>query len=80
MTDRIDKFLLKLESKERQRLINLIERIVHGEHRGLDVKKLHGTKDVYRVRMGSIRIIYRMIQNVIMIIAIERRSDTTYRS
>lgn len=46
---------------------------------GLDVKKLQGRNDIYRVRKGMFRIIFRKIPNVEnAIIAVERRSDTTY--
>jgi len=46
---------------------------------GLDIQKLKGRDDIYHVRKGSLRIIYRVtVSNKIFILAIERRSDTTY--
>lgn len=79
MPDRIQKFLLKLSEKQRREIERLVERIVGGDIDGLDVKKLQGSKNVYRVRKGNFRIIYRMLENEAFIIAIERRSKSTYR-
>lgn len=44
----------------------------------LDVKKLKGYKNIFRVRKGTVRIIFRVTNNQIYILAIERRYDTTY--
>lgn len=79
MPDRIQKFLRKLPEKQRREIERLVERIVAGEVAGLDVKKLRGSQNVYRVRKGDIRIIHRMLENDALIIAIERRSEKTHR-
>ena len=50
MTDRIQKFLGKLQEKERQEIEKLIEKIILGDLYGLDVKTLQGSKDMYRAR------------------------------
>ena len=48
---------------------------------GLDIKKLKGRQDIYRVRKGKIRIIYRFnTDSKIIILTIERRNDNTYNS
>lgn len=52
--------------------------IIKGSLGGLDVKKLKGRKDVYRVRVGTVRIIFYMKDEETKIIEIEFRSDTTY--
>ena len=78
MVDRIQKALRKLQPKERQQLKRIIERIVSGDVSEMDVKKLQGAEDVYRVRKGDIRVIYRTSDDGVRIIAVERRSDTTY--
>lgn len=44
----------------------------------LQIKKLKGCEDIYRVRKGDLRIIFRKDHDDIFILAIERRSDTTY--
>lgn len=79
MSDKIQKFLRKLSDKQRQEVEQLIKRIVVGEVAGLDMKKLRGGRDVYRIRKGDVRIIYQMSYGEARILAIERRSDTTYR-
>jgi len=79
MGDRIQKVLAKLSKKERQKLIELIELITAGRFSGMDTKKLKGHTGAYRVRKGTFRIIFTLTDNHdIRIIAVERRTDTTY--
>lgn len=79
MPDKIEKALRKLSEKERGRLKSLLLLIKSGTLNGLDLAKLKGTDDIYRVRKGDLRVIFRKTKDdVIMILAIERRSDTTY--
>lgn len=80
MVDRIDKQLRRLTLKQRQKFEKLIEQILSGDTRNLDVKKLKGRDDVYRVRKGNFRIIFRIEKSDhVKIIAFENRSDTTYK-
>ena len=73
------KTLQRLSSKQRTKLLEVIRRVKDERMMGLDVKKLQGRDDVFRVRKGSFRIIFRRIPDAEnAIIAIERRSDTTY--
>ena len=79
MPDKIEKALRKLSEKERQRLKDLLRLIKSGALGGLDLAKLKGTDGIYRVRKGDLRVIFRKTTNgAITILAIERRSDTTY--
>ena len=78
MTDRIEKALMVLESKQRRQLEEIVERIKQGRVAGLDIRKLRGREDVYRVRKGNIRIIFQKCADQIYVLAVERRSDTTY--
>ncbi len=77
--DQIKKALKKLSAKERLQLEQILELIKRGKLQGLDVKKLVGRSDVYRVRKGDLRIIFEQYSDEIRIIALERRSTTTYR-
>lgn len=79
MVDRIDKALRRLALKERRAIGELAVRIQKGGLAGLDIKKLRGTDDIYRVRKGDLRIIFRKSADDVFILAIERRNDTTYR-
>ncbi len=59
MTDRIQKALRKISEKERRAVEQLISRILRGDFLHLDIKKLQGSDDVYRVRKGNLRIIFQ---------------------
>ncbi|MEK7185095.1 MAG: type II toxin-antitoxin system RelE/ParE family toxin [Patescibacteria group bacterium] len=77
--NKIEKFLKRLSRDERVRVAQCIERIVNGKWgANLDIKKLKGYDEVYRVRVGNIRIIFFYKNKKTSIIAIERRSDNTY--
>ena len=76
--DKIEKALRNLSDKERQRLKIILAAIKDGRLDGLDVVKLKGYDDIYRVRKGDLRIIFRWTRVGIIILTIERRSDTTY--
>ena len=78
MPDKIEKALRNLSDKERQRLKIILAAIKDGRLDGLDVVKLKGYDDIYRVRKGDLRIIFRWTRVGIIILTIERRSDTTY--
>ena len=77
--DSIEKALKKLLSGERRRVKQILEYLQRGSTHALDIKKLKGRDDVFRVRMGSIRILYRMDATGIRVLAIERRNEHTYR-
>ena len=77
--DEIEKILQKLSPKEQEWIKQIIFRVKQGDAVGLDIKKLKGQKDVFRVRRGDIRIIYRWLGDKLIILAIERRSERTYR-
>ncbi len=75
---KIDKFLGQLDKKRREKILAVFLKIRSGDLKNLDIKKLKGQTLYYRVRIGDVRIIYS-IENNIQIIAIERRNETTYR-
>jgi mRNA-degrading endonuclease RelE of RelBE toxin-antitoxin system len=76
--DAIEKALKKFNAKERERLKELLEKLARGALQGLDIKKLQGRDDIFRVRKGDIRIVYRKVGSAISILLIERRSEQTY--
>ena len=78
--DRIEKALTKLTAREREKINTILSKIKSGKTDGLDVKKLKGREDIFRVRKGSLRIIYRILESSdIVILEIARRSDITYK-
>jgi mRNA-degrading endonuclease RelE of RelBE toxin-antitoxin system len=76
--DAIEKALKKFNAKERERIKELLEKLARGALQGLDIKKLHGRDDVFRIRKGDIRIVYRKVGSAISILLIERRSEQAY--
>lgn len=77
--DKIEKALVKLTEKERRRMKQVLVRLERGDVGGLNIKKLKGRNDIFRVRKGDIRIIYRFSGKAIFIMAIERRREDTYK-
>ena len=78
MVDRIAKSLRKLSNKEQGILHALLVRIKSGNFENMDIKKLKGRGDIYRVRKGDIRIIFYRAGDGIHILSVERRNETTY--
>lgn len=77
--ERIEKDLQKLSPKERVWAKELIERLVAGETKGLDIQKLKGGADIFRVRKGNFRIIYRIVKGEAILLRVARRSEKTYK-
>ena len=76
--DKIQKALQRLSEREREWVKNILKRLSAGDFHGLDIKKLKGRDDIFRARRGDIRIIYRVQNKRVFILAIERRSEKTY--
>jgi mRNA-degrading endonuclease RelE of RelBE toxin-antitoxin system len=77
--DKITKALLKLSAKERAEIKGILEQIKNNSWSGFDLKKLKNHSDIYRLRKGQMRIIFRVKNSgEVMILALERRSDNTY--
>jgi mRNA-degrading endonuclease RelE of RelBE toxin-antitoxin system len=79
MVDNIQKALNKLSDEESGRLKKVLKDISNHIFAGLDIKKLKGRDDIYRVRKGKTRIIYKTDKSgEVFIICLDHRSDTTY--
>jgi mRNA-degrading endonuclease RelE of RelBE toxin-antitoxin system len=77
--NKIDKFLRKLPKHERHEVEKVLAFIFKQQFEGLDIKKLKGLSNVYRVRKGQLRIIYKISdKGSIELVDIDRRNDTTY--
>lgn len=77
--DKISKVLVRFSKKERERVREILEKLKKTNFKGLDVKKLKGREDIFRVRKGDIRILYRQASAEIFVLAIERKSEKTYK-
>jgi mRNA-degrading endonuclease RelE of RelBE toxin-antitoxin system len=76
---KIDKFLARLDAATRQKVLSIVERISSGDFSGLDMRKLKGSSDIYRVRLGKVRIKFVMNASGIRIFSIDKRGESTYR-
>lgn len=79
--DKITKALLRLSLKERQKVKATLLKLLAGETESLDIKKLKNRDDIFRVRIGNVRIIYRTDpKEKIVILTIARRNEKTYKT
>ncbi len=76
--NKIDKFLKKLILEDRVFILKILHQVRSGEYDGLNVKKLKGFGNAYRVRVGRIRIIFTRVGDEITIDNVEFRNDNTY--
>ncbi|MCX6714072.1 MAG: hypothetical protein NTV48_03155 [Candidatus Vogelbacteria bacterium] len=78
--DKLSKTLAKLTAKEKEVVAEIFAKIQAGKVAGLDLKKLKGYDDIYRVRFGKWRVIYRTDnKGKIFLVSFDRRNDHTYK-
>ena len=72
----IEKYLLTLGNKERERIYDKLA-LLEANPRGLDSLKLKGMENQYRIRKGDYRIIYFIDDNekIIVVTDIAHRKD-----
>ena len=75
----LDKNLAKLSGPKRVKFLEIFERIRSGKIVGLDIKKLHGKENQYRVRVGQWRIIFEQTSEGNHILKFATRNEKTYR-
>ncbi len=76
--DKIEKLLRKINKKQRERLLLLIVKLINGNIKSMDVKKLKDT-DFYCLRSGRFRIIYHKENGDVVIDSIKLRDENTYK-
>jgi mRNA-degrading endonuclease RelE of RelBE toxin-antitoxin system len=59
VSDKIVKFLKKLNARDLKRVIADIEKLQSGDDNELDLKPLRGRKNLYRIRSGNVRIVVK---------------------
>ena len=79
MTDKVDKFLSTLSAKELGFIESLFSKLREENYIGLNIKKLEGQTDIFRIKKGLFRIIVQMNNSKITLISIGRRSEKTYK-
>jgi mRNA-degrading endonuclease RelE of RelBE toxin-antitoxin system len=80
MVHAIQKLLRSLTSDEQAIIVDIIENILANNLKDMDCKKLKGSKNIFRVRKGAIRIIFVKNNDEIRIQEIHRRNEKTYRN
>jgi len=76
--DKIQKLLKKISTKNRQALLNIIEILVSGQKKGLNIVKIKGS-DFFRLRNGNFRIIFHYESKEVIIDSIKVRNEKTYK-
>ncbi len=76
--NKIQKFLGKLVPKERLIATDLIDKVLKGDFVGLNMTKLKGFENIFRIRKGNLRIIYTKENGRIDLLYIGHKNDTTY--
>ena len=74
--DKQTKFLRSLSAKEFGRVQAVLADLIQGRKLG---KKLQGHTDIYRVRVGRVRIIYHSYESRTEIMQVGYRDDQTYK-
>lgn len=77
--DRLQKELRKLSAKELAVVKEVLAKLESGAVDELHIKKMKGHGNVYRVRIGRVRVIYRTWKGEVYLLAIRRLGDSTYR-
>jgi mRNA interferase RelE/StbE len=75
MTDKIQKFLHSLDKKTKAKLEKRLAQLKKSPFKGNDIKKLKGYNNLYRLRLGKIRIIYQIANTNVEIIDIDYRGN-----
>lgn len=75
----LKKLLSRFNRVDREVLESLIEKVIFLDWHGLDIKKLQGYQDIFRLRRGKIRVIFAKVGKEVSIINIERRNEKTYK-
>jgi mRNA-degrading endonuclease RelE of RelBE toxin-antitoxin system len=78
--DRNQKFLKRLSDQEFRAVEKILRKILARDTVGIDIKKLSGYRDVYRIRTGTIRIIFLDTGSHQEVLEISRRSEKTYKN
>lgn len=78
--NKIAKLLQKLDAKTRRRIEGTLALLYQGKLESLDIKKLSGSSNTFRVRVGRYRIIFTQSGDEIRLLDINLRDDKTYKN
>lgn len=75
------KALLKIDERYQQRIKNKVAELVAFPEVELDIKKLQGQDNQYRLRVGNYRVLFEWIEGepkIIEIQTVKKRDEQTY--
>ncbi len=78
MADDIEKLFRKIRKQDREMIAELINKLINGDKKGLDIVKIKNT-DFYRAKKGNFRIIYHLEKKEIIIDSIKLRNENTHK-
>ena len=79
--DNLQKALAKLDHRYSIIAEELVDRAIRQDLDGLNVKKLRGYIDTYRIRKSRVRVVYSINKNKkVSIIKIDLKDDRTYEN
>ena len=79
MVNKIEKFLAKLSKSQRNKLAEIVENLRKNWKVAGDVKPLVGKKELFRLRTGKFRIVFKIMDGEVLILKIATRNEKTYR-
>jgi len=70
----------RIRMQDFERLRNAVKSLAE-EPRPQGVRKIRGAENAYRIRVGNYRVVYDVYDsdNLVLILQVARRSETTYR-
>ncbi len=78
--DKIRKFLRKLSPDKQDEIDKILAQIEAGETGELKIKKLTGFVNLYRIRKGRVRVIFRIDEGGIgRVISVGFKDDNSYK-
>ncbi len=78
--NKLDKALSKIPKDYRIKILNALNLIKNKKIENLDIKKLKGLSNLYRVRIADYRIQFKITDEDIFILDISKRNDNTYKN
>ena len=76
----LEKLRVRMRRQDFERLRDVVRNLSY-QPRPQGVRKIKGTDAAYRIRVGSYRVVYEVYdkENLVLILQVARRSETTYR-
>ena len=77
--DKVKKAVAKLPKEYKSKFDWLMLKLWARDFSGLDMIKLKGQNDLFRVKKSRLRVIFRLTKNNIEVLQVDLRNEKTYR-